>query len=301
MAFDWGSLAGAVASLGSAYLGSRNAKNAGRDATQSAQQSNDLTRYMFDRTRADYKPFQDTAVSANSRLSALLGLGGGASTAAPPQYVSVDSRGVPIANASLYDSDPTYRNAWDSVLNNHQRQYNTEYWGGSDRDWIQNEIAGRMPAPTQTANPGMSQQDAFAQFRATPGYQFGLDQGQRQIEASAAARGALNSGATLRRLQEHGRDYADSQGYRPYVSDLMQLSGNGQAMVGQLGSYGMNAAGQMGNNLMNASQARQNSTYQSNAAWQQGLQGAAGFFGDWYGNSYGNTGVKRYNNVKGDG
>lgn len=290
MAFDWGSAIGAVASLGSAYLGSRAASNAGKDATKTQNAADALTWRMFNESNRLNRPFYDTGVAANNQLAALFGLPGGSAAGATPNYVSVNAQGVPIANAQLYDSDPNYRNAWDSVANNHKRQYNTGYWSGSDRDWIRDEIASRMPAPTASTAPAMSQQSAFDAFRSTPGYQFGMSEGLRGVQSGAAARGQLNSGKTLRDLMRFGTNYADQVGYRPYVSDLMQLSGRGQALAGQQGQMGLNVAGNIGANLQNASDARARSTYAAANAWQQGLGNAAGFFGDWYGNRYGGGG-----------
>lgn len=44
-----------------------------------------------------------------------------------------------------------------------------------------------------------------------PGYQFRLDQGQRALEASAAGRGVLNTGGTLKDLLQYGQDFASSE------------------------------------------------------------------------------------------
>ena len=288
MAFDWGSLVGAAVSLYSADRGASAARDAGKDATNTANSTNAITQRMLDESIRLNQPFYNTGVAANDRLSALFGLpSGGGTTAQAPNYVAVNAQGVPIPNAELYDSDPMYRNAWDSVLNNHQRQYNVGYWNGSDRALIQSEIASRMPTPTATpqtaTQTGQSQQAAFDAFRNTPGYQFGMNEGSRAVQSGAAARGQLNSGKTLKDLMRFGQGYADQQGYRPYVSDLMQLSGRGQAMASQQGQQGLNVAGMMGSNLQNASTARQNSTYAANQAWQNGMNNAAGFFGDWYG------------------
>ncbi len=277
--FDWGSAIGAVASLGSAYLGSRAASNSGKDATNASNASNDLQWRMFNESNRLNEPFYNTGVAANNQLAALLGLPSGGTAAQAPNYVAVNAQGVPIANAQLYDTDPNYRNAWDSVANNHQRQYNTGYWNGSDRNWIQNEIASRMPAPAaSTSTPSaQTQQSAFDAFRNTPGYQAGMSEMLRGVQSGAAARGQLNSGKTLLDLSRRSGDYFDQMAYRPYVSDLMQISGRGQATAGQQGQMGLNVAGSIGQNLQNASQQRQNSTYAAANAWQDGLNGV-GYF-----------------------
>lgn len=85
------------------------------------------------------------------------------------------------------------------------------------------------------STPGNSQQDAFAMFRNTPGYQFGLDEGAKTVQASAAARGGLNSGATLKALTKFGNDYADQQGYTPYMNRLAALSNMSQVSTNTTG------------------------------------------------------------------
>jgi hypothetical protein len=243
---------------------------------------------MYQDTVNRQQPFYNTGLAALNEYSALMGLGGSAGGAAPTYYQRSED-GTPIANAQLYESDPAYRQAWDRTLAGHQGQYRVGYHSGSDTDWIQNQIAGQMPrqAPQSSAMSAQQQQAAFDRFRNTPGYQFGLTEGNRAVEASAAARGGLNSGATLKALTKFGRDYSDQQGYTPHMNRLSGLFGGAQTAAGQMGSYGQNAANQIGGNLQNAATARANSTYASNQAWRQGLSNAAGFFGDWYGNRYG--------------
>lgn len=89
-----------------------------------------------------------------------------------------------------------------------------------------------------------AQDAAYARFRTDPGYQFSLDEGNRSIEGSAAARGGTLNGGTLKALQRFGQGTADQQ-YGSYLSRFMNL--------GQLGE---NAAAQTGN-LSQGSTARQ--------------------------------------------
>lgn len=48
----------------------------------------------------------------------------------------------------------------------------------------------------------------LAELQATPGYQFQLEQGQKQLDQSAAARGGLLSGAQLQAAQQYGQKQA---------------------------------------------------------------------------------------------
>lgn len=70
--------------------------------------------------------------------------------------------------------------------------------------------------------------EAFQRFQNSSGFLGQLRAGQRAIESSAAARGKLNSGATLRALQRSGQDLAQ-QSFGQYQGFLSNLAGRGQA------------------------------------------------------------------------
>jgi len=62
-----------------------------------------------------------------------------------------------------------------------------------------------------------------------PGYKFRLDQGQRALEQSAAARGVLNTGGTLKDLLQYGQDFASNEYgnvYNRAVNDYMTNYGS---------------------------------------------------------------------------
>jgi hypothetical protein len=268
---SWGNWIGAAASIGSAYLGYRGAQSAGQGATQAAQQSNDLMWRMYQQDQQRQQPFYNTSVAADRQVAALLGLGN--TTPTNSQYYDRAEDGTPIMRADMAN-DPRYRQAWDNLLREHQNQWRTGYWSGSDPNWIQ----GRLEGTLGRIQPQQQQQGGELDWlRNLPGYQFALDQGQRSVESSAAARGGLNSGSTLKALTRYGQGMADQQ-YRSHLSDLMQLSGRGQAQATQMGSQGMQYASGMGANLQNAAQQRAQSTYDSNAAIQNGLQNAWYFY-----------------------
>jgi hypothetical protein len=86
-------------------------------------------------------------------------------------------------------------------------------------------------------------------FQQTPGYQFLQNEAMRGVMANQSARGMVNSGATLRALQDRAAGIAD-QSYGQYMNRLAALSGIGQTAAGQGASaaqgYGGQAAGVMG-------------------------------------------------------
>lgn len=81
------------------------------------------------------------------------------------------------------------------------------------------------------------QDESFQRFMDSMGYQSQLRAGQEAVSSSAAARGMLNSGSTLRRLQEVGQGLAQ-QGYGQYLTNLYNLAGMGQQSALGVGSAG---------------------------------------------------------------
>ena len=55
------------------------------------------------------------------------------------------------------------------------------------------------------------QQFGMQQFQADPGYGFRMSEGMKALERSAAARGGLLSGATLKGIQRFGQDLASQE------------------------------------------------------------------------------------------
>lgn len=113
----------------------------------------------------------------------------------------------------------------------------------------------------------------MADYQADPGYQFRLDQGNRGVQASAAAKGGVLSGATEKALARYNQDYASNEygaAYNRFNNDattrfnrLSAIAGVGQTATNtgiQAGAN--NSAAQMagaqaiGNNITGAGNAR---------------------------------------------
>lgn len=103
-------------------------------------------------------------------------------------------------------------------------------------------------------------------FQQDPGYAFRQSEGMKALERSAAARGNLMSGSTLKGIQRFGQDLASQEYQNAFnryqversarLNPLQSLMGSGQSSANVL----TGAAGQMGqneaSNLYNAGQAR---------------------------------------------
>lgn len=84
--------------------------------------------------------------------------------------------------------------------------------------------------------------DIYNKFSNTPGYQFAMNEGINKVQNSAAAKGMLNSGRTLKGIEEFATGLAD-QTYQQYVSNQAQAVGLTSPYTGQT-SQGYLAAGQ---------------------------------------------------------
>lgn len=108
----------------------------------------------------------------------------------------------------------------------------------------QGTSAGSQIANLLGLNGGGAQTDGFNQFRQSTGYQFGKDQGIQGIVGSQATKGLLNSGGTLKAIDQFGTDYANTK-YQDYTSMLSGLLGQGLQGASILGNSGQvaNASG----------------------------------------------------------
>ena len=93
------------------------------------------------------------------------------------------------------------------------------------------------------------------QFQTDPGYAFRLSEGMKSLDRTAAARGGLLSGATLKGAQRYGQDLGSQEYQNAFnryqiernaqLNPLQSLAGVGQTATNTL----TGAAGQMGQNL----------------------------------------------------
>jgi hypothetical protein len=69
---------------------------------------------------------------------------------------------------------------------------------------------------------------AMGNFQQSPGYQWSMDQGTRAVDAGAAARGMLRSGAEIKAQQTFGTGLADQE-FTNYYNRLAGLSSLGES------------------------------------------------------------------------
>lgn len=97
---------------------------------------------------------------------------------------------------------------------------------------------GKMGVKNIMSMYGPEGERDYGQFRDSPGYQFALEEGQRAVDNSGAARGMNLSGAQLKALQRFGQGTAD-QGFNNWFNRQMQLSGTGQTAANSMANVGL--------------------------------------------------------------
>lgn len=134
-------------------------------------------------------------------------------------------------------------------------------------------------------NAREKQAAAFADFEASPDYNFRLSEGINALDRSAASRGLLRSGAQMKALSDYGQNTA-SQEYGNYLGNLFKAAGMGS----EAASSGNSTAGSLTSNagtfIANGGAAR-GSAYSTGAnALASGISagvnntvGAASYFG----------------------
>jgi hypothetical protein len=99
-----------------------------------------------------------------------------------------------------------------------------------------------------------------------PGYAFRMAEGMKALERSAAARGGLLSGATMKGIQRYGQDMASQEYQNAFnrfqinrgnqLNPLLSIAGLGQTSTGQAGQQGTNYANQAMGNITGAGNAQ---------------------------------------------
>lgn len=106
----------------------------------------------------------------------------------------------------------------------------------------------------------------YSKFMNLPDYQFALQEGTKNLDRSAAARGALYSGGYGQDLTKYSQGLA-SQNFNNYRNGLAGLAGVGQTASQSLSSLWQNYANQGGNYLMAAGDARANGYANQGNMW----------------------------------
>lgn len=307
---SWVAVAVGGATLVGGYMQSKGAKDAAKASAGGADRSAQVQWDMFNRATQLNEPFRQGGLAGLQEYMSFLGLptssvmnASSAQSSAMAPSGAIEwfdwSRPTPVADPESYRNDPLYKQAWDEVWAHHNGRFDRT----SDRQAIANHlqmIYDRKRAEQQAAQPAaatstgggaaLTAQQITDKLRATPGYQFAFNEGQRALESSAAASGGLFSGKAGKALTQYGQGMADQQ-YGTHLNRLASLAGLGQTATAQNNQMGMQTAGNVGNALQNAGNARASGIANSANVWGSALGQIGGIAGYAWGNRGGSTGA----------
>jgi len=125
-------------------------------------------------------------------------------------------------------------------------------------------------------------------FTADPGYAFRMSEGLKALDRSAAARGGLLSGSTLKGAQRYGQDLASTEYQNAFnryqtartntLNPYASLAGVAQSSANTLGSAAGQFGQQIGSNIIGAGNAMAAGQVGSANAISQGLGQGVNFY-----------------------
>lgn len=126
-------------------------------------------------------------------------------------------------------------------------------------------------------------------YTKSPGYDFRLSEGNKAIERSAASKGGLVSGRTLKALDRYSQDYATNDydnflnRYYQSLTPLQSLAGVGQTTATNQANQATQTGRSVAENQLSEGQARATGYINQGNAWTGAINSGIGALGDIYG------------------
>ena len=286
-----GGAIGAVGSIGGALIGSSAAGSAAERQAAAAAEANGLQKRMYDLGRNDQNPYRQAG------MSALYGAGGmfkrkdgGSGIKTNLDAVKskwIDDHATHLANTKIGNVLGTIQNSQlreqvRSQMMGQMDRLKAESMGEAANNW--NTIGAKETESQVTTNgddyeldQDLTRKFTNDDFTKDPGYDFRMQEGQKALERSAAARGGLQNGGTMKALAEYGQGFASNEyqnAYNRFNNDqsnrfnrLSSIAGMGQGANAANAQAGQNYAGQVGNNNMSSANAQGAAGIAQGNAW----------------------------------
>lgn len=261
-------LIGGAAAIGSGLIASSGAKSAAKTQAAAADRSAQLQKEMFEKQVSLQEPFRQGGMAAQQQLMYLLGIG------SPSDY---QAQPAPAAAPAARPTGAT--GPFAGPLNYLNRQM-----GAQGTQPVAPSTRPAFSGPTGEFG-SLAKPFGMDQFNADPGYAFRQSEGMKALERSAAARGNLLSGSTLKGVQRFGQDLASQEYQNAFnryqveraarLNPLQSLMGAGQSSANTLTS----AAGGLGQGLAQSELAAGQARASGYVGSANALSGALGSIG----------------------
>lgn len=295
----------AATSVAGGIAGAKASKNAAQTAAdgqiEAAKISAASQEKMYNQTRGDQLPYLTGGAGALGRLDYLLGLPGPQSSTKAAYGAGFGPQGSAYIPSNGSSPVLGYGPPTASTPANAPGQ--GSFLGGSGGKAAQLGNGDGRPVPgygknaaapatpvSYSADPsyGSLMRDFTTQdFHTDPGFEFRLSEGQKALDRSAAARGGLFSGETLKANDRYNQDFASnefSNAYNRFQTNrttkynfLSNAAGGGQVAANNLANVGAQYAGNIGNAYQtgygNAANARASGYIGAANSWNGALTG----------------------------
>lgn len=234
----------AVLGAGSALIGAGSARSAARSQERAANQQAEIARQQFEQTRQDLSPFRDAGGNALAAYQYELGLGARPTFGGTAPTISTipgtTGQAVPGGAYGVPDrgTDVNWRDGGAAGV------------ATPTRYSVNGQMFDSMEAAQAYANSNRTGGMEYGGISMSPGARFALEEGRDTIEAGAAARSGLNSGATLAGLERLRMGMA-AQDRETQLNRLGGLTSMGQSaaamQAANSANYTQNATNALGN------------------------------------------------------
>lgn len=156
------------------------------------------------------------------------------------------------------------------------------------------QAGGQQAGGQGGSTPGGSLWNNFSanDFQTDPGYDFRLQQGSQALDRSAAAKGGLFSGGTLKDLTDYNQNFASNEYQNAYnrfqtnrntqFNQLASVAGLGQTAAGTTAQLGANTANQVGQNTISGLTGAAAARASGYNAIGNGINSGIGGLQNWY-------------------
>jgi hypothetical protein len=289
---SWGT---AVASIWSSYQQSQAMKDAAQTQANAANMAGQMGQNQFNQTMAMQRPYLRGGANSLAQLQYLLGMEPTAYADAQKAFGDNGMGSGQIGEGANLTSG-AYNNIQDFAAKGGDPALVARMLDRY-REWDAQDAA-----KAQAAQATQPQTDPYAGFKPTgqfgelnrkfgmsdfqedPGYAFRMSEAQKALEKSAAARGGLLSGGTLKGVTDLSQNLASQEyqnSYNRFSNDqtsrfnrLAALAGIGQTATNITGQLGAHNAASMGDYATQAANAAAAGRMGQAGAWNQGIQGA---------------------------
>lgn len=252
-------------------IGAISSSKAAKSQQSAANRQFGLEERIYEETVDRFQPFLDSGLNAQNALAFELGLGerptfGGTAPEIVEFQDPVEGAGGPRRRLR----DIQYQNGvFNPAAANTPRNV-TKFRVGE-------QVFNSRDAAQEYADANPTGGFEYEGFKATPSYDFRRSEGLNAIDNSAASRGNLFSGATLKATQTFGDNLASNE-YGNFLARLTGVAGQGQAAAGNAANAGSNFAAGAGNALAAYSNAGSAGAIGVGSAINSGINNAYGIW-----------------------